>query len=61
MSGSALCAGWVLMIIVNLVWLAAVLPQDVAGPGLEGGVKKLAPITGAVTGEEQVQVQVGRA
>lgn len=57
MSGAALCAGWILLLIFNFAWIAAVLSH---GTGAECAKKKEsgAPITGAVTGEDNVQVQV---
>jgi hypothetical protein len=62
MSGAALCAGWVLLVIFNAAWIAAVLPVDAAacGGAAAGGRKKNTggPITGAITGEEHVHVQV---
>lgn len=59
MSGAALCAGWILVIILNFAWIAAVLSHDTSA---EAAAKRrdagAGPITGAVTGEEHVQVQV---
>lgn len=47
-----------LLIIFNLAWLIAVVPAKL-GAGCCGGKKDDgAPITGAVTGEEQVTVAV---
>lgn len=60
MSAAALCAGWILIIIFNSAWVAAVLCHDASCE--ESCTKKKkesgAPITGAVTGEDSVQVQV---
>jgi hypothetical protein len=61
MSGSALCAGWVLMVILNAAWIAAILPQAIAPAAPAGAGGKRGPIVGAVTGAESVQVQVAHA
>ena len=63
MSGSALCAGWVLLVVCNALWLMVVLGWDLDGDSSAGRKKKegpAPPITGAVTGTENVQVHVGR-
>jgi hypothetical protein len=44
----------VLMIIFNFAWISAVLTHQVGGD--DGDKKGAAPITGAVTGEGNVQV-----
>ena len=58
MSGAALCAGWVLLIVFNSAWLLSVLPVDVNMDEASGKRRNDGgPITGAIGGDH-VQVNV---
>ena len=56
MSGAALCAGWILVLIFNFAWIGAVLSHDTGAECAKKKKETGAPITGAVTGEDNVQV-----